>query len=75
MFHPIKDKQLGQTAVEYILLLGVLAVVIISVFGYIRENYIGDPSQCDENPRGLLCAIARFSGLSSDARFQFFYFP
>lgn len=59
--HPLADAkgQKGQTAVEYVLMLLVVASVISSFVIYIKRNYLGDVTKCDQaaNRRTLLCRI------------------
>lgn len=52
-----KRKQAGQTAVEYIFLLAVVASVVTSIMGLIRTRYLGDISKCTPTSKQLLCKI------------------
>lgn len=49
----------GQSAIEYVLMLLVMASVISSLLIYIKKNYLGDLSKCSQpaNRATLLCKI------------------
>jgi Flp pilus assembly pilin Flp len=71
----------GQTAVEYIFLLGVMATIITSVLGNIKTRYLGDATKCSkpQYSRTLLCIINNnIDYLNNPAegakRFQFYRF-
>jgi len=67
----------GQTVVEYLLLLVVMATIISSLIVTIKNRYLGDATKCD-NPamaKTLLCKINRLiSPLPTEKRFQYFPF-
>lgn len=67
----------GQTVVEYLLLLVVMATIISSLIMTIKNRYLGDATKCD-NPafsKTLLCKISRIvSPLPSEKRFQYYPF-
>ncbi len=68
--------QKGQTAVEYILLLMVMATLITSLLGFIKTRYLGSIDQC-ANPsnRGkLLCKINSYI-MPSGGNKRYQYFP
>jgi len=77
---PIKQElknEEGQTVVEYLLLLVVMATIISSLIVTIKNRYLGDATKCD-NPafsKTLLCKINRLmSPLPTEKRFQYFPF-
>ena len=45
----------GQTAVEYILLIAVMALVIFSVFSIIKEKVLAGAENCTPGQRSLIC--------------------
>lgn len=67
----------GQTIVEYILLLAVMATIISSLLMTIKTKYLGDATKCD-NPafsKTLLCKISTIiQPKGSDKKFQFYPF-
>lgn len=67
----------GQTVVEYLLLLVVMATLISSLLGTIKTRYLGDATKCD-NPafsKTLLCKINNILTPKGDTKkFQFFPF-
>lgn len=67
----------GQSAVEYLLLLVVMATVITSLLANMKNKYLGDATKCDNsaNSRKLLCIINRYiSPSDSEKKFQRFPF-
>ena len=67
----------GQTAVEYLLLLVVMATIISSLLVTIKTRYLGDPTKCDKpaNAKTLLCKINNIiQPRGSDKKFQFYPF-
>jgi Flp pilus assembly pilin Flp len=69
--------QKGQTAVEYIFLIAVLAAVITSTLSLIKNRYLGDATKCVSaaQKKTLLCKI---NGLMSDnglGKKKFQYYP
>lgn len=51
--------QKGQTVVEYLLMLVVMASIVSSLLVFIKNKYLGDATRCDqaENKKTLLCKI------------------
>ncbi len=68
----------GQTAVEYILMLLVMASVISSLLIYIKKNYLGDLSKCTQaaNNKTLLCKIKNLIDppITQNKRLQYYPF-
>lgn len=66
----------GQTAVEYLLMLSVMATIITSILGIIKNNYLGDPTKCDKpaNSKTLLCKINGILEPSGTGK-KFQYYP
>lgn len=67
--------QTGQTVVEYLLLLVVMASIITANLMYIKNKYLGDLNKCSNsaNSRTLLCRINSFIVPSgTDKRFQYY---
>jgi len=67
----------GQTVVEYLLLLVVMATIISSLIVTIKNRYLGDATKCDNpvNAKTLLCKINRLmSPLPTEKRFQYYPF-
>jgi len=60
--------QKGQTAIEYILLLMVIATMITTLAKRINEYFtLPDGETCEENPNSLVCQFQK--GLGDDFRF------
>lgn len=52
----LNKDQRGQTSVEYILMVAALVAVMSSIFGIVRERFIGD-GQCNGANQSLMCRI------------------
>lgn len=67
----------GQTVVEYLLLLVVMATIISSLLMTIKNKYLGDATKCD-NPafsKTLLCKISNIiQPRATEKKFQYFPF-
>lgn len=66
------NNQKGQTAIEYVLLLMVVVVMIISVMGIVRERFLGDPENCDGAGRQSIACI--ISGKFKPDQWKFYSF-
>ncbi len=69
--------QKGQTAVEYILLLVVMASIISSLLIYVKNKYLGNAEECDKaaNKGKILCKISSYiRPTGGNKRFQYFPF-
>ena len=67
----------GQTVVEYILLLAVMASLITSTLSYIKNKYLGDSTKCDQSKykSTLLCKVsAIITPAETGKRFQYYPF-
>ncbi len=64
----------GQTSVEYILMIAVVAYMIITIMGNIRDQLIAEQTPCPANDTSIGCTISRAvsSFGSPDASFRFF---
>jgi len=49
----------GQTAVEYVLMLAVIGVIIVSTMGKVKTYLVGNGNTCDKTDKALLCSIKR----------------
>lgn len=59
----MRIKDFGQTTVEYILLIGMIAIIAASLFPLIRDNMIGD-GQCFGVDRDkVICRMLAFTAL------------
>ena len=68
--------QSGQTAVEYILMIAVMATLIVSLLGYIKNKYLGNALKCNSsNSSGMLCKISSILMPDSSGGRRFRYFP
>ena len=68
--------QLGQTAVEYIFLIAVMATLIVSILGYIKTRYLGNALNCNNGrSRGILCNINAVLTPDTTSGRRFRYFP
>lgn len=47
----------GQTVVEYILLMFVMVVVIISGMGQVKEWFLANSDNCDGNTKSFVCKM------------------
>ena len=67
--------QLGQTSVEYILLIMVVVTLITSLMGMVRTRYLGDTTKCATTSRNtLFCKVLRAvnpAGFEGEGREQF----
>lgn len=73
---PLNNEK-GQTVVEYLLLLLVMATIISSLLITIKTRYLGDPTKCDKpaNSKTLLCKINNLiKPQGNDKKFQYFPF-
>ncbi len=52
------SSELGQTSVEYIMMVGAVAVIVFSVAGNIRHWMIGDSGDCRQDPDAFVCRVA-----------------
>ena len=59
----------GQTAVEYILLIAVLLLIMLSVFSIIKQRVLAGAENCTPGQKSLVC---RFHRIFSDSDFRFF---
>ncbi len=69
--------QAGQTVVEYILLVAVMASLITATLSYIKNKYLGDSTKCDQAKykSTLLCKIsAIITPAETGKRFQYYPF-
>lgn len=72
----IKDDK-GQTVVEYLLLLAVMATIISSLLMTIKNKYLGDATKCDRPAfsKTLICKISNIiQPHASEKKFQFYPF-
>ncbi|MBP9680405.1 MAG: hypothetical protein KBD76_03280 [Bacteriovorax sp.] len=71
-----RNDQMGQTGVEYILMLLVMVTIISSLLITIKTKYLGDMTKCDKAPNKgtLLCRISAIFDSQQDKRFQYFPF-
>ncbi len=67
----------GQTVVEYLLMLVVMATIASSLLIKIKSKYLGDPTKCDKpaNAKTLLCKINRLIENRSATEKKFQTFP
>ena len=72
---PFRCDQNGQTVVEYLLLLVVMASIITANLMYIKNRYLGDLNKCSNSAysRTLLCRInSLIVPNGTDKRFQYY---
>lgn len=64
----------GQTAVEYILMVAVMALTIISLSGKIKTYLLSDDGNCGnpENNKSFICQVFAKGILQPDAGFRTF---
>ena len=53
----ILGKEKGQTSVEYILMLAVVALMATKVFGWVREGLLEDAGNCTRASTSLICQL------------------
>lgn len=72
---PFLFGQLGQSSVEYILLILVVVTLITSLMGMVRTRYLGDTTKCTTTSRNtLFCQVLRVvnpAGFDGEGREQF----
>lgn len=69
--------QKGQSAVEYVLLMLMVTSIMISLFSYLKRNYLVDLQTCQNiNRQNLVCSIYNYvQGTGpGEKRFQYFNF-
>ena len=71
----LKNRQAGQSTVEYILMIMVVVTLITSLLGMVRTRYLGDTSKCASTSKNtLFCQVLRAvnpSGFEGEGREQF----
>lgn len=73
-------KNSGQAAVEYILMVAVVAAMVTSIFGIVKRRFLGDISKCDQgtNSKMITCKINNILtlgvGAGSGRKFQYYPF-
>lgn len=67
----------GQTAIEYILMLAMVAALITSLTAYLKNRYLGNALECDkaQNRGKLLCTINSFMQPKNGTEKRFKYYP
>lgn len=69
----VLPKQRGQTAVEYVVLLLAVVVIISSLYGRVRDYFLGTSNNCDDpNNKSVICTIER--GFYVDDAYPFKYY-
>lgn len=63
--------QRGQTSIEYILMIAAVVAIMASVFGVLRERFIGD-GDCNGNPDTLMCRLNATWDASNPGVFKFY---
>ena len=69
-----KTKQLGQTSLEYIFLITVMALILFSITGQIQEWLVGQGQDCEVNPEPFVCRITTFMPSRGYDNYRFFRF-
>jgi Flp pilus assembly pilin Flp len=70
----------GQAAVEYILMVAVVAAMVTSIFGIVKRRFLGDASKCNQaaNSKLLTCKINNIVSMGGQAgqikKFQYYPF-
>lgn len=63
----------GQTAVEYVLLVGVVAVLIFGMLGYLKDNFLPPAGSCTDTDTTLGCSLIRqMESLGTSGNFRYF---
>lgn len=64
----------GQTSVEYILMIAVVAILIFSMMNKIRDNLLARTIPCPPEDRSLGCSISRSASTigATDTTFRYF---
>lgn len=70
----LKIKQLGQTSIEYIFLITVIALILFSIMGQIQEWLVGQGQDCEVNPDPFVCRITTFLPSRGYENYRFFRF-
>ncbi|MEC7275269.1 MAG: hypothetical protein VXV96_03030 [Bdellovibrionota bacterium] len=70
----IRKSESAQTSVEYILLVGVMAFVIFTVLGNVRDRILADQNPCPPEDTSLGCSLSRvIDGFgTTDPNFRYF---
>lgn len=63
--------QRGQTSVEYILMIAAVVAIMSSVFGILRDRFIGD-GNCTGNPNTLMCRLNAVWDASNPGVFKYY---
>ncbi|MFT6069194.1 MAG: Flp pilus assembly pilin Flp [Bacteriovoracaceae bacterium] len=57
------NQELGQTVVEYVLLMFVMVIVIISGMGQVKEWFLANSDNCNGNSKSFVCKMDKtFNG-------------
>ncbi len=51
------NKDIGQTSVEYILLIVVIVSIIFSAFHLIKKEFLADAGNCSNSSTSLICQL------------------
>lgn len=72
LFSPLKSES-GQTAVEYILMVAVVAILIFTMMNKIRDRLLARNLPCPPEDRSLGCSLSRASStLGTYSNFRYF---
>ena len=55
----------GQTTIEYILVISVIAALLSSIYPIIKDRLIGEGTCNESNPAPILCKIMKAAGLDN----------
>ena len=61
--------QQGQTAVEYILLLLVIATVAVNVGKVLKERIVGNAGDCTGGNKALICQVQALMDVQGDFKY------
>ena len=64
----------GQTTIEYLLLVGVLLVIILSLFPLLRDRFIGDGNCSASGNQTLFCRLIASLNLDGGVQGTYRYF-
>lgn len=73
-FACFKIDQKGQTSVEYIMLVGVMAVLAFSIMGQLRAWMVDENADCNQNPDALVCTVSEHLPQRGYGNYRYFRF-
>ncbi len=68
-----RSSELGQTSVEYILMLVVVVALMFTVMGMVRNFLVTESGECNPGDQALVCKVQGLFG--NDPKYRYFTLP